>query len=41
MGIFKLGDETVETGSENIRRVKAELYVEDMAFAYSGGATFE
>jgi phage tail-like protein len=37
MGIFKLAPEKVEAGTEAIRRVKAELYVEDMAFEYHAG----
>ena len=35
LGIFKLTPEKVEAGSENIRRVKAEIYCEDVQFAYS------
>jgi phage tail-like protein len=31
LGIFRLAPDKVEAGSENIRRVKAELYVERMA----------
>lgn len=34
VGIFKLTPDKVEAGSENIRRVKVEVYVERMAFAY-------
>lgn len=33
-GIFKLDLEKVETGTDAIRRLKAELYVQDMKFAY-------
>jgi len=38
LGIFKLTPEKVEAGSENIRRVKAELYCENMAFTYKSSA---
>jgi phage tail-like protein len=34
LGIFKLTPEKVEGGSEQIRRVKAEMYCEDMKFDY-------
>jgi phage tail-like protein len=34
LGVFKLTPEKVEAGSENIRRVKAEMYCEDIAFDY-------
>src|SRR6266568_803117 len=37
LGIFKFAPEKVEAGSENIRRVKAEMYCEDIGFAYGGG----
>ena len=40
LGIFKLTPEKVEAGSENIRRVKAEMYCEDMSFAYGGGSAW-
>jgi phage tail-like protein len=40
LGIFKLNPEKVEAGSENIRRVKAEMYCEEINFAYSGNATW-
>ncbi len=40
LGIFKLTPEKVEAGSENIRRVKAEMYCEDMKFNYAGSATW-
>ena len=39
LGIFRLTEDHVEAGSEGIRRVKAELYVEKMAFAPKGAAT--
>lgn len=35
LGIFKLTPEKVESGSENIRRLKAEMYCEDMKFTYN------
>jgi hypothetical protein len=38
LGIFKLAPDKVEAGSENIRRVKAELYCEDIGFAYGAAA---
>jgi len=38
VGIFKLTPDKVEAGSENIRRLKAEMYVEEMTFQYSGSA---
>jgi len=34
LGIFKLTPDKVESGSEAIRRVKAEMYCEDMKFDY-------
>jgi phage tail-like protein len=34
LGIFKLTPEKVESGSENIRRLKAEMYCEDIKFDY-------
>jgi|SwirhirootsSR2_FD_contig_111_466692_length_3627_multi_6_in_0_out_0_3 phage tail-like protein len=34
LGIFKLTPEKVESGSEQIRRLKAEMYCEDMKFDY-------
>jgi hypothetical protein len=34
LGIFKLTPDKIEAGSEAIRRVKAELYCEDMSFDY-------
>jgi hypothetical protein len=39
-GIFRLEEEKVEAGLENIRRVTAELYVEEMKFEY-GAVTWE
>lgn len=35
IGIFKLQPEKVEAGSENIRRVRAEMYVESMELEYA------
>ena len=40
LGIFKLNEEHAEAGSEGIRRVKAELYVEKMDLQYGGAATW-
>jgi hypothetical protein len=33
-GVFKMSPDKVEAGSENIRRVKVEMYCEDIAFDY-------
>ncbi len=38
LGIFKLTPEKVEAGSENIRRVKAEMYCEEMKFEYKSSS---
>ncbi len=38
LGIFKLTPEKVEAGSENLRRVKAEMYCENMVFTYKSSA---
>ena len=38
LGIFKLAPEKVEAGSENIRRIKAEMYCQQMAFKFGPGA---
>lgn len=35
LGIFKLTPEKVESGSENIRRLKAEMYCENIKFQYN------
>src|SRR3989449_948627 len=40
LGIFKFAPEKVEAGSENIRRVKAEMFCEDIGFAYGGGVAW-
>ena len=34
LGIFKVAPEKTEAGSENIRRVKAEMYCEDISFKF-------
>ena len=34
LGIFKIAPEKAEAGGENIRRVKAEMYCEDIGFSY-------
>ena len=36
LGIFKLVPDKVESGSDQIRRVKAEMYCEDIRFDYKG-----
>jgi phage tail-like protein len=38
LGIYKLRPEKVEAGSETIRRVKAEMYVEQMTFDFAASA---
>jgi len=38
LGIFKLTPDKMEAGSENIRRVKAELYCEEIHFSYGDSA---
>ena len=35
LGIFKMTPEKVEAGIENVRRVKVEMYVEQMIFSYN------
>jgi phage tail-like protein len=40
LGIFKLTPEKVESGSENIRRVKGEMYCEQITFKEGSGAVF-
>jgi hypothetical protein len=35
LGIFKMTPEKVEAGSEQIRRVKAEMYCEAMTFSFA------
>jgi phage tail-like protein len=40
LGIFKLTPEKVEAGSESVRRVKAEMYCEQITFAAGSGAVF-
>lgn len=40
LGIFKVTPDKIEAGTEGIRRVKAEMYCEDIRFNYSGAATF-
>lgn len=37
LGIFKLTPEKVEAGSENIRRLKAEMYCQNIGFTYGAG----
>lgn len=40
LGIFKLTPEKNEAGSENIKRVKAEMYCEEIKFQAGSGAIF-
>ena len=40
LGIFKISPDSVESGSDNIRRVKIEMYCENMSFAYSSSAVW-
>ena len=40
LGIFKLTPEKVEAGTDNIRRVKAEMYCEQITFKEGSGAVF-
>lgn len=40
LGIFKLTPDKVEAGSEQLRRVKAEMYCEDIRFSFSPAAAF-
>jgi hypothetical protein len=40
LGIFKISPDGVESGSENIRRVKVEMYCETMTFDYSSSAVW-
>ena len=40
LGMFKLTPEKVEAGSENVRRVKAEMYCEQITFKEGSGAVF-
>ncbi len=40
IGLFKLTADKMESHNESIRRLKAEMYVEQMKFEYANGATF-
>jgi phage tail-like protein len=40
LGIFKVTADKMEAGAEGIRRVKAELYCENITFEYAPAATF-
>ena len=40
LGIFSLTPEKHEAGSENIRRIKAEMYCEQISFAPGQGSVF-
>jgi len=39
LGIFKMSPEKVEAGQESIRKVKVEMYCEDVRFKYNSAAT--
>ena len=36
LGIFKLAPETAETSGQSVRRLKAEMYCEEIKFDYGG-----
>ena len=40
LGIFKISPDKVEAGGEPVRRVKVEMYCEDIKFDYAGSSTF-
>jgi hypothetical protein len=40
LGVFKVAPDKMEAGAEGIRRIKAEMYCEDVRFSYSGAAVF-
>lgn len=40
LGIFKISPDKVEAGGETVRRLKAEMYCEDIKFNFSSAATF-
>jgi len=40
LGIFKISPDKVEAAGESVRRVKVEMYCEDISFSYNSGATF-
>lgn len=40
LGIFKLTPDKVEAGGENLRRLKAEMYCEEIKFKYEGGSAW-
>jgi hypothetical protein len=40
LGVFKVAPDKMEAGAEGVRRIKAEMYCEDVRFSYSGAATF-
>lgn len=41
LGIFKITPDKAEAGAEAVRRVKVEMYCEDIKFSYSSSATFQ
>jgi hypothetical protein len=40
VGLFKVAADKMESHGENIRRVRAEMYVEEMDFKYGEGSTY-
>lgn len=40
LGVFKVAPDKMEAGAEGVRRIKAEMYCEDVRFSYSTAATF-
>jgi len=40
LGVFKISPDKVEAGGEPVRRVKVEMYCEDIKFDYAGSSTF-
>jgi len=41
LGVFKVAPDKVEAAGESIRRVKVEMYCEDIKFSYNSSATFK
>jgi hypothetical protein len=41
LGIFKITPDKAEAGAEAVRRVKVEMYCEDIKFSYSSSAQFQ
>lgn len=40
LGVFKVSPDKVEAGSDGIRRIKVEMYCEEIKFSYNAAATF-